>query len=184
MDVMTEIPTNTSNAPRPDTTDPKDVERTAHALSHQTFCTLATVSPAGNPHSAGVIYVWAAGSMWIHTMCSSRKGRNIERQPRVAVTVPFRRLPVGPPFTLHFQARAELVAMVDPSVRPLLDSGRLKLIAGHGALDEADGVFVRIVPTGTIHSYGPGARIIDLIRDPLHSGAGAAPTTHVLRAIS
>ena len=161
----------------------RHTRRIASRLARNTFCTLATVSPTGHPHSAGVVYVWADSAMWIHTMRASRKGRNIEQQPRVAVTVPFRRLPAGPPFTLHFQARGELVAMDDPSMRPLLDSGALKLIAGHGALDEPDGVFVRITPTGTIHSYGPGARAIDLIRDPLHSGAGSASVTDVLAAI-
>ena len=165
------------------TSDPNDVGRIAKALAKKTFATLATVSPAGNPHSAGVVYVWAAGTMWVHTMRTSRKGRNVEHQPQVAVTVPYRRLPVGPPFTLHFQGRAELVDMGDASVRPLLDAGTLKLIAGHGALDEEDGVFVRITPTGTVHSYGPGARTIDLIRDPLHSGAGAAPAIDVIAAI-
>ncbi len=36
-----------------------------------------------------------------------------------------------------------------------------------------DGVFVKIEPTGKIHSYGPGARAIDLIRDPLNHGAAS-----------
>lgn len=185
MDDMTTIPVPTNHTNPSDTAqhDPDHVRRIARAIARTTFCTLATVSPAGNPHSAGVVYAWAAGSMWIHTMRSSRKGRNIAHQPRVAVTVPFRRLPAGPPFTLHFQARAELVALDDQTVRPLLDSGKLKPIAGHGALDEPDAVFVRVVPSGTIHSYGPGARAIDLIRDPLHSGAGAAPASDVLAAI-
>lgn len=179
MDAMTTIPvpTDTSDI------DPKAAARIAKVLARKTFCTLATVSPAGVPHSAGVVYAWAGGSMWIHTMHTSRKSRNIEHQTRVAVTVPFRRLPAGPPFTLHFQARAEVVAMDDPSVRPLLESGALKPIAGHGALDEPDGTFVRVVPAGTVHSYGPGARAIDLIRDPLHSGAGSASATDVLSAI-
>lgn len=181
MDDMTN--STASNSSHDTTSDPNDVGRIAKALSRKTFSTLATVSSAGNPHSAGVVYVWAAGSMWIHTMRTSRKGRNVEHQPRVAVTVPYRRLPVGPPFTLHFQGRAELVEMTDASVQPLLDDGTLKLIAGHGALDEEDGVFVRITPTGTVHSYGPGARTIDLIRDPLHSGAGSAQAADVIAAI-
>ena len=179
---MTTTTSSSTTATTTTTTDHGHVTRIAKALSRKTFCTLATVSPAGNPHSAGVVYVWADGSMWIHTMRSSRKARSIAHQANVAVTVPFRRLPAGPPFTLHFQARADLVALDDPSMRPLLESGRLKLITGHGALDEPDGVFIRVVPTGTIHSYGPGARALDLIRDPLHSGEGAASAHDVLGA--
>lgn len=176
MDDMT-----TTTAPHP--THSKHAVRIARALARSTFCTLATVSPAGYPHSAGVVYVWADGSMWTHTMRSSRKGRNIEKLSRVAVTVPFRRLPAGPPFTLHFQAHADLVEMDDREVQPLLDAGALKEIAGHGALDEADGVFVRITPAGTMHSYGPGAGVLELIRDPLHSGQGAAPASDVMAAM-
>ena len=51
------------------------------------------------------------------------------------------------------------------------EAGALDAISGHGALDMADGCFIAIRPTGSIHSYGPGARMIDLIRDPLNSGA-------------
>lgn len=180
------IPSTITEPTVPVDTHLRGVEHTrriAKALARKTFCTLATVSDAGNPHSAGVVYVWADDSMWIHTMRSGRKGRNVTHQPRVAVTVPYRRLPLGPPFTVHFQGRAELVALDDPSVRPLIESGALQLIAGHGALEEPDGVFVRITPTGTVHSYGPGAPTLDLIRDPLHSGAGSAAASDVRGAV-
>lgn len=182
---MTNTTNTTSTAPASGTHLRGDdhTRRVARIISRTTFCTLATVSPAGHPHSAGVVYVWADGALWVHMMRSSRKGRNVEHHQRVAVTVPYRRLPLGPPFTLHFQATAAFVAMDDPIVQPLLDSGVLKLIAGHGALDEADGVFVRVTPTGTIHSYGPGANMLDLVRDPLHTGAGSAPAADVLGAV-
>ncbi|MEM7284723.1 MAG: pyridoxamine 5'-phosphate oxidase family protein [Actinomycetota bacterium] len=142
-------------------------------IARRDFCTLATVSPAGRPHVAGVVYSAVGSSLWIHTLTTSRKARNAVANPHVAVSIPFRRLPAGPPFTIHFQARAELVAMDDAKVIDLVERGDLKAIAGHGALDMADGVFVEIVPTGTIHSYGPGARTIDLIRDPLNHGAAS-----------
>lgn len=142
-------------------------------LSKRTFCTLATSSPAGNPHVAGVVYEWADGALWIHSMASSRKARSIATNGRAAVTVPFRRLPAGPPFTIHFQADARIVAMDDTEVTKLIESGKLSAIAGHGALEEPDGCFVKVTPTGTIHSYGPGASIIGLVRDPLNNGAGS-----------
>ena len=47
---------------------------------------------------------WVDGSVWIHAMASSRKARNIKASGFAAITVPFRRLPAGPPFTIHFQA--------------------------------------------------------------------------------
>ena len=132
---------------------------------------MATTSPAGHSHSAGVPYEHVDGQLWFHAARSSRKVRSIAANPSVAVCIPFRRLPVGPPFTIHFQAHAEIVEMDSPAARALLDDGRLKKIAAHGALDMADGCFVTIRPRGTVHSFGPGARIIDLIRDPIGSGA-------------
>ena len=144
-------------------------------LAKKHFCTLATTSPAGRPHSAGVVYEWVDGSVWIHAMASSRKARNIKASGFAAITVPFRRLPAGPPFTIHFQARAEIVELDDLDALQLVSAGALKEISGHGAMDEPDGCFLRVRPSGTIHSYGPGARVVDLIRDPLHNGSGQVP---------
>ena len=142
-------------------------------MAKRTFCTLATTSPAQRAHSAGVVYEWADDALWVHTVRTSRKGRNIEANPQVGVSIPFRRLPVGPPFTIHFQARATIMPMDAHEVQTLIADDRLQAIAGHGALDMTDGCFVKIVPHGAIHSYGPGARLIDLIRDPLNHGAAS-----------
>ena len=154
----------------PFTDDPALARRVMRTIAKRSFMTLATVSPAGRPHSAGVVYSAVGTSLWFHTMTTSRKARNIVANEHVGVTIPFRRLPAGPPFTIHFQARAELVALDDPAVTALIERGELKVIAGHGALEMADAAFVEVVPTGAIHSYGPGARTIDLIRDPLNHG--------------
>ncbi len=173
MDVMNTLTPETSTPETTPTVDPKHERRILRTIAKKSFCTLATTSPADRPHSAGVVYSAVGTSLWIHTLTTSRKARNIAANPHVGVTIPFRRMPAGPPFTIHFQARAELVAMDDPRVAALLERGELKKIAGHGALDIPDGVFVEIVPTGAIHSYGPGARTIDLIRDPLNHGAAS-----------
>jgi len=144
-------------------------------LAKQTFCTLATSSPAGFPHVAGVVYEAVPTSgptpdLWIHTTMSSRKARSVAAAGRAAVCVPFRRLPVGPPFTIHFQADAEIVAMDDERVTALVDNGKLASITGHGELDMPDGCFICVRPRGTVHSFGPGARILDLVRDPIGTG--------------
>ena len=84
--------------------------------------------------------------------------------------IPFRRLPVGPPFTIHFQATAELVADDSDEVEDLLARGHLRSLTGHGELDLPDGCFVRLTPTGNVHSFGPGAKVLDLARDPIGTG--------------
>lgn len=157
------------------TTDASHRTMILNRLTKQTFCTLATSSKAGFPHVAGVVYEAvdsgaAAPDLWVHTTRSSRKARSIAARGRVAICVPFRRLPVGPPFTIHFQADAELVAMDDAKAQQVMDLGHLGSITAHGELDLPDGCFVRITPRGTLHSFGPGARILDLIRDPIGTG--------------
>jgi hypothetical protein len=142
-------------------------------IAKKTFCTLATTSPAGRSHSAGVVYESVDGTLWVHSLRGSRKVRSIEDNPHVGVCIPYRRLPFGPPFTIHFQATAEVFDMDHPEPQKLIDRGFLRSIAGHGALDMSDGCFIAIGPRGNVHSYGPGARTLDLIRDPLNNGASS-----------
>jgi hypothetical protein len=162
--------TNTIIPAMPDT-DPKQLRKVRKVIASKSFVTLATTSPAGRPHVAGVLYDEAHDALWVHTMRSSRKARSVVANPHVAVCIPCRKLPAGPPYTVHFQATARLVAMDDPEVVALVAAGELRTVSAHGTLDEPDGVFVRIVPNGTLHSYGLGANPLELIRDPLHSGA-------------
>ena len=150
--------------------DPQQLARTEKALRSKSFGVLSTVSSAGFPHAAGVIYEQVDGSLYVHTMRSSRKARNVVANPRVAMVVPVRRLPVGPPFTVQFQGHAEQLAMDDPQIQVLLEAGHLKKISGHGALDEPDGCFMRITPQGSYHTYGIGVSALAVARDPLHNG--------------
>lgn len=151
--------------------DPAQLARVEKAISTHSFCTVATVSTNLRPHVAGVVYDSTGTRLYVHTMRSSRKARNIAAHPYVAVTIPVRKLPVGPPFTITFQGTAEVLDMDDPHILELLERRQLGKISGHGALDEPDGCFLRIVPNSTIHSYGIGTPILDVIRDPLHNGA-------------
>lgn len=155
----------------------------AKALRTNTFATLATVSPTGRSHCAGVVYDFVDGAMWIHTIRDSRKGRNVAHNRHVGVCVPYRRVPVGPPYTLHFQGVAELVALDDPEAVSRYKAGRFGSISGHGAMEIDGACFVRITPTGTVHSFGAGVPIVDLARDPLHTGARSARAAAVLAHI-
>ena len=131
---------------------------------------MSTVSTAGFPHAAGVLYVAIDDTLYVHTMRSSRKARNVGTDHRVGVVVPVRKLPVGPPFTVQFQGRADIVAMDDPEILGLVETGRLKKISSHGELDEPDGCFLRIRPTGIVHTYGIGVSTLALVRDPIRNG--------------
>lgn len=137
------------------------------AVTRRSFCTLATVSSAGRPHVAGVLYAVADGALYVSTSRSSRKARNIAVEPAVHVHVAVRRGPVGPPSSVQFAATAELLAVDDPEVRRLVSAGGLSAITGHGELELDDGCIVRIRPGVTLHTYGLGLSLRQLIRNPL-----------------
>lgn len=152
-------------------TVPADLVRTA--LARRSYAVLATVSPAGRPHAAGVLYTMVGDDLWLSTETTGRKGRNLLAHPHVGVTVPVRRLPVGPPATIHFQGRADVLTAADPEVQRLVATGDLKAITSHGELDLPDGCFVRITPGRTIHTYALGMSLWSVLRNPLASAGRA-----------
>ncbi len=183
MNIPHDIPTadtRPSDTGRP-LADADQDARILKAIQTRAFALLSTVSPAGFPHAAGVQYdavVPPGGGaadvrLYVHTMGASRKARNVAADDRVAVVIPVRKLPVGPPFTVQFQGRAEVLAMDDPEITDHLAAGRLKAVSSHGELDEPDGCYLRIVPNRVIHTYGIGVSAIGVARDPLHYGARA-----------
>lgn len=139
------------------------------AIGRRSYCVLGTVSTAGRPHAAGVIYTTVDGDLWVSVDRSSRKARNIAASPFVHVQIPVRRGPVGPPSSIQFAARAELFDPGDPAVQALLAANRLKKVAGHGELERPDAALVRIRPDRVLHTYGLGLSLIKLIRDPLNA---------------
>jgi len=154
----------------PSPVDEAQVGRTVRAIRRRSFAVLSTVSEAGFVHAAGVAYCAVGTTMYVNTPRPSRKARNVAAHDRVAVVIPVRRVPFGPPFTVQFQGRATLLAMDDPEILEHVRAGRLRTITRHGELDEPDGCFLRIEPSRRIHTYGIGVSVIAVARDPLHVG--------------
>jgi hypothetical protein len=157
------------------TTSPAHVARptsdlVSRAVHRRSVAVLSTVSAAGRPHAATVVYSAVGRQLYVSTIRSSRKGQNLTDNPWVGVVIPVRRLPVGPPSSIQFQARAEVLSPDDPEIVRLAEAGELKAITGHGELDLPDGCFVRITPTNRVHTYGLGLSLWKLIRDPLNAG--------------
>src|SRR5690606_27486725 len=117
--------------------------------------------------ATGVLYTMVGDDLWVSTETTSRKGRNLLASPHVGVTVPVRRIPVGPPATIHFQARAAVFGPDAPAVRALVGTGDREATTSHGELDLADGCFVRITPARTIHTYALGMSLWSALRNPL-----------------
>ncbi len=133
---------------------------------------LATVSPAGRPHVAAAIYEHVAGRLYISTISTSRKARNVADESHVALVIPVRRLPVGaPPSTIQFQATAALLAVDSDEIVALSSDGRLGAITGHGELELPDSCMIRIDLPQRIHTYGLGLSLWELARNPL-GGSG------------
>lgn len=143
------------------------VEQVERALARRSVAMLATSSHRGIAHVAAVVYALTDDNMYVSTLSTSRKARNVARNPHVGVTVPVRRLPVGPPSTIQFQTTAELLTTDDPMVLSLAESGRLSTITSHGELDLPTGCVIRIPVPDRLVTYGLGMSVISLIRHPL-----------------
>lgn len=161
-------PTTTDQAPLT-----LDAEFIREAIAKRSFATLATTSDEGWPHAAGVLYATSGDALYVSTMGSSRKARNIRSNPKVAVTVPVRRAPVGPPSTILFQTTARVLDLEDPGLRSAAASGDLKAVTGHGELELPGGVFLEIALPRKVVTYGLGMSLLSLMRDPMHA-AGVA----------
>ncbi len=138
------------------------------AIAKRSFATLATTSPQQRPHAAGILYAIVGDLLYVSTMRSSRKARNIAANPHVFVSIPVRRMPFGaPPSTIQFAATAEVLPVDHPDVVALAGAGKLKAITSHGELDLPDGCIVRITPGRTFHTYGLGMSLRALAKNPL-----------------
>lgn len=51
---------------------------------------LATVNEDGSPHVTAVGAIWVDGTFWFQTGAHTRKGRNVERNPRCSIAVSIR----------------------------------------------------------------------------------------------
>ena len=50
-------------------------------------CWLATIDADGRPHVTGIGAMWVDGSFWFETGATTRKGRNLARDPRCTLSV-------------------------------------------------------------------------------------------------
>jgi PPOX class probable F420-dependent enzyme len=93
-------------------------------------CWLSTINADGSPHVTGIGALWTDGAFWFETGRTSRKGRNLARDPRCALSVAVEE------FDLVVEGAAELVT--DPDV-----------VARMAALWAAEGWPARVDDSGT-----------------------------------
>jgi nitroimidazol reductase NimA-like FMN-containing flavoprotein (pyridoxamine 5'-phosphate oxidase superfamily) len=165
---MSQAATITNHAATFDTERQRKIVQ--RAIARGSFCTLATSSARNRPHVAGVLYAEAEGSLYISTLESSVKARNVRENSRVAVCIPVRKFPFGPPYLVHFQGTAEVLSTDDPHIAALVRAGHLKAVTSHGELDLPGSCFIRITPSRRVSTHGLGVPLLQVIRDPISAG--------------
>ena len=155
---------------------PADAARTIHhpdptmirrAIARRSVAVLATASPAGRPHAATVLYQFVDDVIYVSTDSGSRKARNVADCGRAAIAITVRRLPVGPPATIHLQSTATVLSTDHPEIVRLAAAGRLQRITSHGELQLDGGCFLRIPLPDRLITYALGMSLWTVMRHPL-----------------
>jgi general stress protein 26 len=147
----------------------RQLRQIRRAIRRRSYCTLATASSANRPLVAGVLYVAVDGLLYVSSLRTSVKVRNITSNDRVALCIPVRRFPVGPPFSIHLQGRADILDVDDAEIVERYRTGQLKRITSHGELTDPDACVIKITPTAKVATYGLGLSLREILRDPLHA---------------
>ncbi|MET0459417.1 MAG: pyridoxamine 5'-phosphate oxidase family protein [Ilumatobacteraceae bacterium] len=158
---------HTTSAPPTDTVVHPRPATIRRAIERRSVATLATVSNAGRPHAAAVLYQCVDDVLFLSTSRHSRKARNIADRGVAAVTIPVRRLPVGPPASIQFQSSATILTNDDPEIVHLARTGRLDKITAHGELELADAGFLRLPLPTRLVTYALGMSLWRVVRHPL-----------------
>jgi len=159
-------PTGTTSIRRAKAADPSLTKKVQKEIVRRSFCSLATADADGAPHVVGINYQFVSGHFYFGTGGSSKKVRNIRQNPRVAVFIPVRKYPMGPPYSIQFQGTATVLSRDDPEIVGLLKAGKLKRITRFGVLEkEPDVCFLKVKPAKKIHTYGLGIPLLTLIRN-------------------
>jgi len=160
-------PTGNTSIRRAKAAEPSLAKKVQKIISNHSFCSLSTATRDGAPHVVGIMYKFVNDHLYFATGTSTKKARNIQENPNVAVHIPVRRyiVPVGPPDSLQFSGTAQILSREDPEIVSLLKTGKLKTITGFGVLKEPDLCFLKIKPSRTMHTYGIGVPLLQFLRD-------------------
>jgi len=106
-------------------------------------CWLATIDEDGSPHLTGIGALWADGAFWFETGETTRKGRNLARDPRCTLSLATHE------FDLVVEGTAELVE--DPATVATM----AEAWASEGWPCRVDGSGVRLTADFSAPSAGP-----------------------------
>ena len=133
------------------------------------WLTLSTTSPRGIPQSSVVVYASDGYIIYVLTGKNTVKVRNITKNQRVSVTIPFyknlihRMIGVAPPAAISFKARAETLDFSD-SEAACMYKKVLNFDLPENLVE--DSLWIRLTPGNSASCYGVGISLLEL-RDPL-----------------
>ena len=102
-------------------------------LARPTLGRLATASPSGQPHVVPVWFLWEEGAVWISSYQSTRKVKDLRRNPKCALVVDLPRAKGGITAVL-LEGEVELLAGSRPEVRARIERLYLKYLGPKGIL--------------------------------------------------
>ena len=129
------------------------------------WLTLSTASPKGMPQSSIVVYASDGYTIYILTGKTTVKIRNILRNPRVSVTIPFykslihRLITIAPPAAITFMARAEIREFDDSEATEFYEK-KLNFKVPDNVGEE--GMWIKLTPGKSATCLGVGVSLFEL----------------------
>lgn len=143
----------------------RQLEIARRAVARRSFCVLATSSARNRPHAVGVMYTAVDLTLYVLVGENTVKVRNIRENPHVAVSVPVRKYPMGPPMAVQFQGLAEVLTTDDPRIARLREAGTLRRVTSLSGAEAAGTCFLAVAPHRRVSTYGLGIPLRRLLRD-------------------
>ena len=140
------------------------VKEVRKIMKKNMWLVLSTANEKGNPQSSVIVYSSDGNALYFTTGINTLKAKNMQKNPNVSVTIPFRmnllhKLIPAPPGELHFKAKAEFLEREDEEVQTML----ARIIKYEEKVEiPQETVYVKLVPTSKIATYGVGIKLINL----------------------
>ena len=140
------------------------VKEVRKIMKKNMWLVLSTANEKGNPQSSVIVYSSDGNALYFTTGINTLKARNMQKNPNVSVTIPFRmnllhKLIPAPPGELHFKAKAEFLEREDEEVQTML----ARIIKYEEKVEiPQETVYVKLVPTSKIATYSVGIKLINL----------------------
>jgi len=143
----------------------KDLEQEVRKiLKKNMWLVLSTVDDKNQPHGSVVVYQSDGNVIYIQTGEKTLKVNHIRKNNKVSITILFRKnflhkIVPAPPAELHFMARAEIISKDNKQARSIL---KKFLKHEQEALIDQETIWIKIIPSKTISTYGVGVKLFDM----------------------